>query len=183
MPNCGTFPVIGAGRCFLGEHGVELKMVCLGGFGAGAGDASDFAAFLAFPRNIGCVVPDFVLSCSSFVALARGFLGVVFDFGLPFFGDGPSRICCILGPMRARVSVSWPYLIVMMRVGLAGDFEDLAPLELSAGAGLGLGGDPIVPVFGLNLRTLVGFDWSWFAESSAEPAVAVDEASGFVGVA
>lgn len=72
-------------------------------------------------------------------ATALGFLPLAFG-GLGGKSTLPSRIWVILSPITFRFVSSGPYLIHTRREG-----NDLA---------LGFGGDPRVPVLGLNLRTL-----------------------------
>ena len=57
--------------------------------------------------------------------------------------DVPHRIREMISPMRFRSSTSFPYLILTIREGRIETF--------------GFGGDPNVPVLGLNLRIFLGW--------------------------
>lgn len=74
-----------------------------------------------------------------------GSASFAFRFGRPRFGRTsrvPSRTWVILDPRLMRLASSCPYFIATTREGFSIFF--------------GFGGDPNVPVFGLNLRTFFG---------------------------
>ena len=138
MPNWMPFPEGNGFRGFLGDTGVDMKTLVLwledfltDSPGVLASDCG-----FALPMKNGCVLLAFSDATSAWPCLGAIILRLL---GTGESCSFPSSIPSILLPMSFRCSSSRPYLIVTMRLGLLIAF--------------GFGGEPKVPVFGLNLRT------------------------------